>query len=75
MYGKCQKCGKKLTDPESMNRGYGPECWSQLTGIPIRVGTKEGALEECNLPGQMTFEDFPEWVPEGKRGEKHEVSE
>lgn len=26
MYTVCQKCGKKLTDPESMRRGYGPEC-------------------------------------------------
>lgn len=22
MYSKCQKCGKKLTDPESIKRGY-----------------------------------------------------
>lgn len=29
MYSKCQKCGKKLTDPESIKRGYGPECWNQ----------------------------------------------
>lgn len=33
MYTVCQKCGKKLTDPESMRRGYGPECWSQISGI------------------------------------------
>lgn len=26
MYTRCQKCGKKLTDSESMRRGYGPEC-------------------------------------------------
>lgn len=31
MYSKCQKCGKKLTDPESIKRGYGPECWNSLT--------------------------------------------
>lgn len=24
MYSKCQKCGKKLTDPESIKRGYAP---------------------------------------------------
>lgn len=23
MYSRCQKCGKKLTDPESIKRGYG----------------------------------------------------
>ena len=25
MYSKCQKCGRKLTDPESIERGYGPD--------------------------------------------------
>lgn len=29
MYSKCQKCGKKLTDPESIKRGYGPEMTDQ----------------------------------------------
>ena len=25
--GRCGKCGKMLTDPESLERGIGPECW------------------------------------------------
>lgn len=35
MYSRCQKCGKKLTDPESIKRGYGPECWGRIPGIHI----------------------------------------
>lgn len=35
MYSKCQKCGRKLTDPESIKRGYGPECWGRIPGIHI----------------------------------------
>lgn len=42
MFTKCQKCGKKLTDPESMARGYGPECWSQITGEPPDSNAKVG---------------------------------
>lgn len=61
MYAKCQKCGKKLTDPESMRRGYGPECWEQLTGI--RVDFSGNAPESENIAGQMNITDFPEWMP------------
>jgi protein-arginine kinase activator protein McsA len=27
---RCLKCNKPLTDPISIERGYGPECWAQL---------------------------------------------
>lgn len=28
--GKCGCCGRKLTHPESLTRGIGPECWSRI---------------------------------------------
>lgn len=28
----CAKCGKKLTTPESIERGFGPKCWAELGG-------------------------------------------
>ena len=28
--GQCGKCGRTLTDPESIERGIGPECWQTL---------------------------------------------
>ena len=30
--GKCGCCGRKLTVPESITRGIGPECWSRIMG-------------------------------------------
>lgn len=30
--GRCGCCGRKLTTPESCERGIGPECWSRLHG-------------------------------------------
>lgn len=26
--GRCAKCGRKLTTPESIERGFGPVCWN-----------------------------------------------
>lgn len=27
--GRCGRCGRKLTTPESIERGFGPECWGK----------------------------------------------
>jgi len=62
MYIKCQNCGKLLTDPESRQRGYGPECWQKVTGRP-QMKTKEMESEDI-IPGQMNIFDFPEYLPE-----------
>ena len=53
MYTKCLNCGKKLTDTESMRRGYGPECWGKLVGKGVRDSKDVEAI-----PGQMTLEDY-----------------
>jgi hypothetical protein len=29
--GRCGKCSRVLTHPESIDRGIGPECWNKLT--------------------------------------------
>ncbi|MCD8011626.1 MAG: DUF6011 domain-containing protein [Lachnospiraceae bacterium] len=62
MYNKCQKCGKQLSDPDSMRRGYGPECWENITGEPARKGksipAKTDPTEEEQIPGQMSLDDY-----------------
>lgn len=55
MYSRCQKCGKKLTNPESIKRGYGPECWGNITGQQYLAQTD---LSDYEVPGQMSIEDF-----------------
>jgi hypothetical protein len=27
--GRCAACGRQLTTPESIERGFGPECWAR----------------------------------------------
>lgn len=55
MYSRCQKCGKKLTDPESIKRGYGPECWETISG---QIYSPQSDLTNYDIPGQMTIDDF-----------------
>jgi hypothetical protein len=31
--GSCGRCGRKLTHPESLTRGIGPECWEKMGGL------------------------------------------
>ncbi len=51
--GYCKNCGKKLTDKESLARGFGHECFSK---IPVAVilaipagGTTTRALDGDNV--------------------------
>jgi hypothetical protein len=65
MYMKCQKCGKKLTDPDSVKRGYGPECWGSIVGNYRNVNSNsEESSEDVQIPGQMDIFEFPELLPE-----------
>lgn len=34
--GHCKMCGKRLTDPESVRRGYGSECYKRV--MESRIG-------------------------------------
>ena len=54
MFRTCRKCGKRLSDPESIARGYGPECWAEI------VFAVEASLrpEDTEIPGQLTIWDF-----------------
>ena len=54
MYNRCQKCGKQLTDPESMVRGYGPECWGEIVRAVASVLDGDAG----QIPGQMTIDDY-----------------
>lgn len=67
---KCKKCGRKLIDAQSIQRGYGPVCWGKVQGHSkikrMPKGKKASAaapLEDESIPGQMDFKDFPEVMP------------
>jgi hypothetical protein len=34
-YGRCRICGRVLTDPVSIARGIGPECYSKRSQVSL----------------------------------------
>ena len=67
MYSKCQRCGRKLTDPGNMARGYGPECWRDIAGS---VRETMHPPDKRPLPGQMSIFDFTDPENLGKYGDE-----
>lgn len=62
---KCRKCGRKLRDVKSIERGYGPVCWGRESGASGKnKGNQEANQEECQIPGQMSFANYPGVLPE-----------
>lgn len=60
---------EKLTDPESIKRGYGPECWNSLTAHYYRNPVD---WENYRVPGQMNIEDFLD-MGGGDNGDKKDM--
>lgn len=38
---KCLNCGRPLTDPDSVKRGIGPECWAKLGGSRLTAKAED----------------------------------
>jgi hypothetical protein len=44
--GRCGKCGRVLTTPESVERGIGPECWINMNGGHYPNLSVKGVFED-----------------------------
>ncbi len=60
---KCLLCGRRITDPKSMEIGYGPVCYRKKFGITAAVGRKQDVRitpdTPCyDIPGQITIEEY-----------------
>lgn len=53
--GRCGRCGRALTVPESIERGIGPEC-AGVMGIPATELGGVGPLPQLELPIRAEFE-------------------
>lgn len=62
---RCNVCGRKLTDAESIKRGYGPVCWKRENGYKsIASKNIDWKLADYNVPGQLSFEDCGFFIQE-----------
>jgi hypothetical protein len=46
---RCISCGRDLTDPDSVRRGIGPDCWKKLGGIGTTLRHKDNASSDVLL--------------------------
>ena len=67
----CSICGRKLSNPKSIELGYGPVCYGKVSGSS-KAGKKAGKSKKSNLgishqeqqsacydiPGQMELQDY-----------------
>lgn len=66
---RCRMCGKKLTDPESIHRGFGPACWAELHPQQ-ETKAADGEPEIIQIPGQIGIEDWLRENCDGEGGEE-----
>ncbi len=59
----CSICGRKLSNPKSIELGYGPVCYGKVSGSPkikkVKTGAHPQGAHPCyDIPGQMKLEDY-----------------
>jgi hypothetical protein len=67
----CLMCGRELTDPESIARNIGPDCWKRATGTAAPEGTHQRPGQQMGLEVEEegNAEDGPAMVFEQKQAE------
>lgn len=64
----CLNCGRKLKNVASREAGYGPVCYRKMFGTSLRSNkdslSKITDAHCCNIPGQMTLEEYLQMVSE-----------
>jgi hypothetical protein len=81
----CRCCTKALTDPVSIERGIGPECWVKIAGLSVAALIRNGAettplalLPRLDVPDlylDLTVYEFSLAAFHGKAGSLAELDE
>ena len=64
---KCSICGKKLSNPQSKELGYGPVCYKRKFGTVSHTSKKGGhsskdEVSDYNLPGQISIDEYLQMI-------------
>ncbi len=59
----CAFCGGIITDPKSIQRGYGPSCWKKVRPQPIKPYIEETPFVDTGSVDYMAkiYGEFEEW--------------
>lgn len=53
MTAHCSRCGRKLTNPKSQERGMGPVCCPRPTAQRVRQSGRRGRKPRAKASGQL----------------------
>lgn len=59
---ECGVCGRTLTDPESIARGIGPECFGRMTESQHQIKSAGAPVAASQPPRQMTLDDDTDFL-------------
>ena len=64
---KCSICGRKFSNPQSKELGYGPVCYKRKFGTVSHTSKKSEPASvdvepDYNLPGQMSIDDYLQMI-------------
>ena len=65
---RCLLCNRKITDPKSVEGGYGPVCYKKKFGVNKTARKKKEKktvidISCYDIPGQMSIKDYPQMLP------------
>lgn len=68
--GRCGKCGRKLTVPESIATGFGPDCAANIVDLPLIKTSVTPIIDQLREPKQQQLPLEPTVTPKAITGEQ-----
>lgn len=71
--GRCGRCGRALTTPDSVERGIGPECWEQMGGTVTKKADVSPVEHEVEARRRRIDDDIERVLAESEALERLQV--
>lgn len=64
---KCKICRRKLTNPESLSQGVGPECAQRYAGMLSGAGLDADGLRSSGITPEAVTNEVAKWLAVAER--------